>query len=481
MSLVTLSAVLEAVEAALPEIVASPLGQEEPSATTQRWRSLLADCRRSLPSGGVGLPTGGAGVGLPSTLIGTLGLDELTAFRTWVYDAVEARLPTMVTVEARRLADWFAALFAQVAAQQHERSQEALRHSERRFRLAIDRSTVVVYETDLEGRFTWLYNSKLPQLVGGDMLGRRINELMSAEESTALDEVRAHALATGERSIRELSLYIGSERLWRLFGFEVLRDAGGKPIGFAGSSVDTTEIRRAQIELSRAVAFREQLMGMLSHDLRNPLSAVRGIAGLVRLDPSLSPNVREGLTQIDQAGRRMSEMTETILDFTRIRFHHSLPVLRSEMDFGELCRQVINEALAGHAGREISLDTSGPLLGQWDYARMAQVVSNLLGNALTHGDKKAPVQLIVTADPRAVTLDVVNQGPTIPAEQMQTLFEPFVQGSGNDDRERSRGLGLGLYIAKQIVASHGGTLTAQSRNRTTTFTVSLPPSAPSPP
>ena len=105
---------------------------------------------------------------------------------------------------------------------------------------------------------------------------------------------------------------------------------------------------------------------------------------------------------------------------------------------------------------------------------MAQVVSNLLGNALTHGDEKEPVRLIAKADCACVTLDVVNQGPTIAAEQIATLFEPFVRGAGSNQGRRRNGLGLGLYIAKQIVVSHGGMLTTQSRAGTTTFTVILP-------
>jgi PAS domain S-box-containing protein len=471
-----LCAVLSAAQATLPQTVAARLGKNDDLVTIQRLGRLLADCLHAVKSARPALE-------LSSELLGELGLDELSAFRSCVYDTVEARRSTILTVEARRLADWFSVLSIQVTARQQQRSEEALRHSERRFRLAIDRSTVVAYETDLEGRFTWLYNSKLPQLVGADMLGRRINELMTPAESAALEEGRRQAMATGVRSDMELPLYIGSERIDRLFSFEVLRDASGAAIGFAGSSVDTTEIRRTQAELSRAVAFREQLMGILSHDLRNPVSAVRGLAGLLQLDPSLPSKVTEGLARIDLAGRRMSEMIETILDFTRIQFHHSLPVSRSDMDFGELCRNVVDEAVAGHPGREISLEMSGDLRVHWDYARMAQVVSNLLGNALTHGDEKAPVQLIVRTEPRLVTLDVTNRGPTISPEHAKTLFEPFVQGHTAGDRERDRGpgLGLGLYIAKQIVASHGGTITAQSRDGTTTFAVCLPSAAPAAP
>jgi signal transduction histidine kinase len=169
---------------------------------------------------------------------------------------------------------------------------------------------------------------------------------------------------------------------------------------------------------------------------------------------------------------------ETILDFTRIRFNDGgLPVSRSEMDFGELCREVVDEALAAHPGRRVSVETSGDLRGEWDCARLAQVVSNLVGNALTHGDDTQPVRLIAKADAASVTLEVVNRGPTIAPDQLATLCEPFVRGAGSDHGRARQGLGLGLYIAKQIVVSHGGTLTAQSRDGTTTFTIVLPRTA----
>src|SRR5262249_22583963 len=127
-----------------------------------------------------------------------------------------------------------------------------------------------------------------------------------------------------------------------------------------------------------------------------------------------------------------------------------------------------------YRGRVISLETFGDLSGQWDAARLGQVVSNLVGNAIAHGDERQPVELIATADEAAVTLDVVNRGPTIAAEELATLFEPFVRGAGGDRGRGRRGLGLGLYIATQIVSAHGGTLTARSLEGTTTFTVKLP-------
>ena len=238
------------------------------------------------------------------------------------------------------------------------------------------------------------------------------------------------------------------------------------------------EQRRAREELSRDVVFREQLMGILGHDLRNPLSAVYGMAERLERDGSLSPKAKERVRLIRQASTRMSEMIDTILDFTRIRFNdQGLPIVRSDMDLAALCREVVDEALAAHPARHVSLEASGDLRGRWDRARLAQVLSNLLGNALMHGDETQPVQLIATADSVSIAVDVVNRGQAIASEQIEGLFEPFVRGVGSDQEGRRHGLGLGLYIAKQIVVSHAGSLSARSLDGTTTFTVVLPRSS----
>jgi signal transduction histidine kinase len=247
---------------------------------------------------------------------------------------------------------------------------------------------------------------------------------------------------------------------------------GGSSNGGEGPA-GATELEKAQAELRRAVALREERMGILGHELLNPVSAVRGLASLLQLDRSLPPQALERLARIEQAGRRMSEMIETLLDVTRVQFHDHLQVSPSDMDFGELCRNVMDEVQAAQPGRELVLETRGDLHGQGDYHRLAQVVSNLLRNAVIHGDRQAPVSLRVRSDSSFVTVDVVNQGPAIPAAQIPALFEPFVQGPATGVKRRA-GLGLGLYIARQIVEAHGGTLTAQSSDGETTFTARVP-------
>jgi signal transduction histidine kinase len=188
------------------------------------------------------------------------------------------------------------------------------------------------------------------------------------------------------------------------------------------------------------------------------------------MQPELPERVREGLLRIDQAARRMIEMTATLLDFTQSRFRGGLPIAPSEMDLDSLCRGVIDELRIAHPGRDIRVTTDGDLRGEWDPARMAQVVSNLVGNAITHGDGSAPIEVQLRADEAEVAVAVKNRGEPIPEELAGRIFEPFQQG----DRDGTRGgLGLGLFIVQQIVSAHGGTVSVRSSHDDTCFTVCL--------
>jgi signal transduction histidine kinase len=235
------------------------------------------------------------------------------------------------------------------------------------------------------------------------------------------------------------------------------------------------ELARNQVELAQAVAFREQVLGIVGHDLRNPLNAIRLSGGLALRRGDLSDETRRSLWRIDSAASRMVEMIGTLLDFAHSRLGRSLPISPEAMSLDDVVRNVVDELLAANPDRviEVALDGSGR--GRWDPARMSQVVSNLVGNALTHGAATEPVRVSVSSDDRSVVLEVSNRGPVIPANLMPVLFEPFRQGPTAPRRSRLGGLGLGLYIANQIVLAHGGTITARSTaEEGTTFTVRLP-------
>jgi signal transduction histidine kinase len=153
-----------------------------------------------------------------------------------------------------------------------------------------------------------------------------------------------------------------------------------------------------------------------------------------------------------------------------VRSQGGLPVTRVPCDVGAIAKDVASEWAAASPNRTLQVDVQGELEGRWDPARVAQAISNLVGNALEHGDPRTPVRLSVAGSDEAVVVKVRNDGPPIPLELRPLLFEAFSRG----DRS-PHGLGLGLFIVKQIAAAHGGTVDVESSAETgTVFTLVLP-------
>jgi len=231
------------------------------------------------------------------------------------------------------------------------------------------------------------------------------------------------------------------------------------------------ELERQNKDLLRTVRFSEMFVGILGHDLRNPLSAITTAASLL-MRRAETDKVARPATRILSSAGRMARMIDQLLDFTRIRLGQGLPLARSANDLAEVCQTAADE-LDGDP-RRIELHASGDTAGAWDGDRLLQLVSNLVGNALAHGARTAPVA--VTVDGKRleeVTLTVENAG-AIPPEILHVIFEPF--RSGKDRKEdQSSGLGLGLYISHEIVLAHSGSIEVRStQEEGTRFTVRLP-------
>jgi PAS domain S-box-containing protein len=392
-----------------------------------------------------------------------------------------ATMTFLTTVEsARRYSEEDVALAEELvrrAAQivENARMHQQLRKTEERFRVALAHSNITLFEQDAELRYRWIYNPPLG-LGPADVLGKTNAELVSPEEAAKLGALDRAVLVSGERIEDEVQITApGGETRHLLVTQEPLRDPSGATTGIIGAATDITDQKRAQEQLARALVFREQVMGILGHDLRNPLSAMRALASILERREDLPQDVRECLTEIDRAGQRMLEMIGTLLDFTHSRFKGGMPIAPVPMDLDEVCRRVVEELLAAEPGRRIELALSDDGRGVWDPARMAQVASNLVANALEHGAKHGAVKVSVGGDDEEVALRVENQGAPIAPELMAVMFEPFCRGSALRDASHTRGLGLGLYIVREIVTAHGGAIAVEStRERGTTFTVRLP-------
>lgn len=145
------------------------------------------------------------------------------------------------------------------------------------------------------------------------------------------------------------------------------------------------------------------------------------------------------------------------------------------MDLAAVCRQVLDEARASHPNREVTLTLAGDLRGIWDEARLAQVLSNLVENAVQHGAEDAPVAVSAHGEGERVWLAVHNRGVPIPKAMLARIFVPLVASMPGESRGKAGSLGLGLYIAREIVLAHGGSVdVTSSEDAGTTFTVCLP-------
>jgi signal transduction histidine kinase len=222
------------------------------------------------------------------------------------------------------------------------------------------------------------------------------------------------------------------------------------------------------------------ILGILGHELRNPLSAIAALARVTMARDDLPGDVRERLAQMDRAAQRSLAMIKSLLDFSESRWRGSLPTRPVLAEPGEIAGRVIDELRVAHPDRVIALEVRSPEPFELDPARMEQVLSNLIGNAITHGSSDTPVEVSVDVCETEALLAVRNRGPVIPSEQIASLFRPFTQGSVQDadtdrPRDRPRGLGLGLYIVQEIVNAHGGTISVDSTGeRGTTFLIRLP-------
>ena len=218
---------------------------------------------------------------------------------------------------------------------------------------------------------------------------------------------------------------------------------------------------------------RERFLAILGHDLRNPLSAIATSSSFLIEAGGLSPNQTDIVEMIQNAGRRMTGLVADLLDLALTRPGDTLPVQRGEMDLAAMVRGVASEIQASYPDARIEIDLAGDLAGSWDAARLTQALTNLVGNAVQHGDATAPISVSARGNEREVVIAVHNEGAPIPADKMGRIFDGITRG-GNAGRDR-RHLGLGLFIVDRIVEGHGGTIDIQSTPELgTTFTVRLP-------
>lgn len=232
--------------------------------------------------------------------------------------------------------------------------------------------------------------------------------------------------------------------------------------------------RDARTKAEENDAFKEQFLAVLGHDLRNPLNTILTTARLMIMRGELAPESSKRLDRVIASGVRMQRMIEQILDVTSDNLDDGIRVTpEPAQDVSAIATAAVEELRAASPTRKVDVVVDGPCTASIDGPRLGQVLRNLVGNAIAHGDPEKPVRLTIAARPQALTIEVHNFGPPIADEERALLFEPFKRS--RKSKGRSDGLGIGLYISRRIVNAHGGSLDVDSTSdRGTTFRVTLP-------
>lgn len=224
----------------------------------------------------------------------------------------------------------------------------------------------------------------------------------------------------------------------------------------------------AQVERARNL-----LLGMLGHDMRNPLNAIVMTASWLA-ELNAGEEVSEAADTLIHSGASMKALLDDLVDFNRTKLGLGIHITLAEADLGSLFADEVNQHQAANPTREVVLRIEGEVRGRWDGPRMQQVLRNLLSNACAYGAKEEPIRVALQGDADGVSFEVKNTGPSIDPAMAEQLFNPLQRGDLDSSLSYKEGLGLGLYIVSEIVRAHGGQVDLRSDAGETVFTVRLP-------
>lgn len=356
------------------------------------------------------------------------------------------------------------------------RAEDALREREMEFRMLAENSPDIIARFDRDRRFLYV-NGSVQRLIGirPDALnGTRVDQSvlfpqMAAAFRDAIDSAflgtdatLAFSFEAEDGSLRELQSRIVPERSSR-----------GDVVTVLGITRDVSALKAGEREAAQRALLAEQLVGIVSHDLRSPLNAVLLGTHLLRAR-ELSESDARVVARIASSAERATRLVGDLLDFTQARLGGGLGVEPRQVDLHAIVRECVEELKLAWPGRMIAVHARGSGVAELDPDRIAQLVGNLASNALTYGAVEQPISITSCSNAERVELIVHNHGQPIPATLLPHIFEPLRRGD-QSVKLGSRSIGLGLYIVRQIATAHGGTVTVTS-NETggTAFAVHIP-------
>ncbi|AUX38765.1 uncharacterized protein SOCE26_001430 [Sorangium cellulosum] len=355
------------------------------------------------------------------------------------------------------------------------RSEEAVRQREIEFRTLAENSPDVIVRFDRAHRFVYL-SPAAEGLTGrpvADFLGKPIDQGGMGSADVAAWAAAVHEAFAGRRVTLAFT-YEGRDGRRRELQAHIVpeRNARGEIVTVLGLTRDVTALRQQEREAQQRAILAEQLIGIVSHDLRNPLNAILlGTQLLGDADADLQ-GVLAG--RITAAAHRANRLITDLLDFTQARLGGGLRVARRAIDLHLVAADCLEEVRLAWPARQVEHRRAGDGRGFADADRIAQILTNLVNNALTYGTPDQPVTVTTAVAEGTLEIRVHNAGQPIPQEIQAQIFEPMQRGAARA-RPGSRSVGLGLYIVREIASAHGGRVNVRSTEREgTTFFVVLP-------
>jgi PAS domain S-box-containing protein len=354
--------------------------------------------------------------------------------------------------------------------------EDALRASEERMRLAVEAARVG----------TWTEIVGTERLNGGPQFLALCG--LPPDRQPSIEEWFAIVHPEDRDRVRQERRLVVEAQGGHAFEFEyrVIGRGGGEPrwVECRGEVLVTGDqperkqvigVLRDTTKRHHVDELRKLAAGIIAHDLRSPLSAIKLTGEMLIEHEALPKGVTRKLELVVRKVDRMVSMIKRLLDYTQAEFGSGLSLEKGFTDLEQICSDAIDDLQASHPDDQVPLETDGDPRGVWDRTRLTEVVTNLLGNAYKHGQPEQPIDVLITDEGDQVSLHVHNSGPPIPKDSLAVIFEPFRRAEQPQHDSREDSFGLGLYIVREIVAAHGGTVEVRSSAADgTTFIVHLP-------